>query len=145
MHEYNVQNANAKFDRRESLEYWLGVEEPSCALSHVCTIQVAGGAGSYTNPQTRPAKTAVVANAAQLQSSGGPLLSSPPKPVDQTWTKTKPARPANLQPRNLATVSAATIDVSASPQSHPSASALLPQSHPPSPAQIVSTYGDFRI
>ena len=35
MHEYNVQNANAKFDRRESLEYWLGVEEPSCALSRV--------------------------------------------------------------------------------------------------------------
>ena len=58
--------------------------------------QVASGAGSYTNPQTRPAKTAVVANAAQLQSSGGPLQSSPPKPVDQTWTKTKPARPANL-------------------------------------------------
>ena len=60
-------------------------------LTWSVTDQVAGGAGSYTSPQTRPAKIAVATNEAQLQSSSGPLLASLPKHVDKIK---KPARPA---------------------------------------------------
>ena len=53
--------------------------------------QVAG-AGYKTSPLTRPAKTAVAVDPAQLQNLCGLIVDSHPKPVDK---RAKPARPAN--------------------------------------------------
>ena len=67
-------------------------------LSNIAHI--AGGPGSKTSPPTRPAKTAIVADAAQLQNFCGPMLNSLMKPVDKRMKPTRPAK--NPQPRNLA-------------------------------------------
>ena len=51
------------------------------------TCQVAGGAGSSTSPQTRPAKFSYAADAAQLQHSSGPILARLLKPAEENETR----------------------------------------------------------
>ena len=75
--------------------------------------QVAGGAGFYTGPRARPAKSSIATQVAQLQIICGPLMSTSPSPLDKRKTRSNPrslanpiassAPPSNASPRRRRT------------------------------------------
>src|SRR6185295_17369820 len=58
--------------------------------SSVVTAHVAGGAGFYTSPQIRPAKSLLATQAALLQIVCGVLLSTSPNPLGKRKTGKNP-------------------------------------------------------
>jgi hypothetical protein len=82
-------------------------------LCELGIIQVAGGAGFYTGPRTRPAKSSIATQVAQQQIICGRLLSASPSPLDKRKTRSNPrslanpiassAPPSNASPRRRRT------------------------------------------